>query len=134
MRFFPGRQYLARNGHIIERYHPLADGLGFFVSFAGQKYQVARPRFRDGQFDRAMAIWFDHDPGRSAAEAREHLLDDRQRVFSARIVRGQHHHIAALAGRLAHQRTLGAITIAAAAEHGDHPAARAEQQTRAPRR
>ncbi len=45
------------------------------------------------------------------------------RVFSSRIIRGKHHHVAARASRLAHQRTFASITIAAAAEHGDHPAA-----------
>jgi hypothetical protein len=59
--FFPGQQYLPRDGHIIERYHPVADGLGFFVSFAGQKYQVAGPCLGDGQFDGAMAIRLDDD-------------------------------------------------------------------------
>ena len=42
-----------------------------------------------------------------------------QRIFAARIVGGQHDEIAAASGRLAHQRTLGAVAIAAATEHCD---------------
>jgi hypothetical protein len=34
--YFPGQQYLLCDGHIIERYHPVANRLSFFVSFAGQ--------------------------------------------------------------------------------------------------
>ena len=43
-----------------------------------------------------------------------------QRIFAARIIGGQHHEIAASSRSLAHQRTLGAIAIAAAAENRDH--------------
>ena len=129
-----GPQYLPCDGHIIERYHPAADGLSFFVSFAGQKHQITLPRLSDGQFDGVMTIWLDDDRGRSVAQPGEHLVDDRQRVFSPRIIRGEDHHITARASRAAHQRTFAAITIAAAAEHGDHPAASLGSRTRAPRR
>ena len=42
-----------------------------------------------------------------------------QRIFAARIVGGEHDEIAAPPGGLAHQRTLGAVAVAAATEHSD---------------
>ena len=123
--FFPGQQYLPRDGHIIERYHPIGDGLSFFVSFAGQEHQVTRPRFGNGQGDGAVAIGLDEDFGWGLLEPRQHLFDDGQRVFSPRIIRSKYNHVAAFSSRLPHERALGTITIATAAEHGDDPAASA---------
>ena len=47
------------------------------------------------------------------------IVHDRQRIFRTRIVGSEHDEVAALPRRLAHQRTLGAIAIAAAAEKCD---------------
>ena len=67
-----GPQYLPCDGHIIERYHPFADGLSFFVSFAGQKHQVTRLCLSNGQFDGVTAIWFDdHRSPECSAQTRE---------------------------------------------------------------
>ena len=56
------------------------------------------------------------------AVARKHLIDDGARVFSTRIVRGEDDDLAPLRRGAAHERTLGAVTIPAAAEDGDHAA------------
>ena len=61
MASFP--QNLLCDGHIIERYHPFADSLCFFVSFAGEQYQVTRACLSNGQFDRVTTVWLD-DHGR----------------------------------------------------------------------
>ena len=45
---------------------------------------------------------------------------DRNGVLGARVVRGQHHDVGAPAGGLPHERALGGVTIAAAAEDHDH--------------
>ena len=51
------------------------------------------------------------------------LVDDRRRVLAARVVRGDDHDVAQPRRHHAHQRPLGAIAIAAAAEDGDEPPA-----------
>ena len=53
----------------------------------------------------------------SLLQPHQRVVDDRERILAARIVGGEHHEIAAPPRRFAHQRTLGAIAIAAAAEH-----------------
>ena len=50
------------------------------------------------------------------------IIDDGQRIFTARIVGSQHHEIAAPARGFAHQRTLGAIAVAAASENRNYSA------------
>ena len=52
------------------------------------------------------------------------LFDDAVRILAARVVRRHDDEVAQPAGDRAHQRTLRAIAIAAAAEHRDQPAAR----------
>ena len=47
------------------------------------------------------------------------VLDDRRRILGPRVVRGQDHQVAEARRHGAHQRTLGAVAIAAAAEHRD---------------
>jgi hypothetical protein len=53
-------------------------------------------------------------------QADESVVNNRQRIFAPGIVRSKHHKIAAAPGGFAHQRTLGAIAISAAAEQGEH--------------
>ena len=55
-------------------------------------------------------------------EAALDLFDDPERILRARVVGRQHDEIAQPRGDGAHQRPLGAIAIAAAAEDGDEPA------------
>src|SRR5947199_15146 len=47
-------------------------------------------------------------------------MDDLQWVLAAGIIGSKYHEVAALPCRSAHQRTLGAVTVAAAAKHGNH--------------
>ena len=54
-----------------------------------------------------------------AADAHQGIVHDGQRIFGARVVAGQHHEVAGFGGRLPHQRTLGAVAVAAAAEKRD---------------
>ena len=67
----------------------------------------------------ACAIGLDDVRHVDAADAHQGVVHDGQRIFGARIVAGQHHEVAGLGGRLSHQRTLGAVAIAAAAEKRD---------------
>ena len=56
---------------------------------------------------------------RVGRDAALNFLDDPHRILAARIVRGDHDEVAQPSGYGAHQRTLRAIAIAAAAEHRD---------------
>ena len=60
------------------------------------------------------------DELRRAVAARTHLLDDRQGVFAARVVRCQHRHVRETRGDRAHHGPLLPIPIAPAAEDEDH--------------
>ena len=48
------------------------------------------------------------------------IVDDGAWIFASGIVGSEHDEIATAAGRLAHQRTLGAVAITAATEYGYH--------------
>ena len=67
---------------------------------------------------------------RTAARAGENFAADGGGVFGARIVVGDIDDIGVARRDLAHQRTLAAIAIAAAAEHDDEPAPRERTQAR----
>ena len=54
--------------------------------------------------------------------ADDRVVNDQQRIFAARIVRSQHDDVARASGRLSHQRTLGAVPVAAATEQRDDAA------------
>ena len=58
----------------------------------------------------------------AALQSWQSIFDDGHGIFAARIVGSQHHEVTAAPGRLAHQRPLALIAIAAAAEERDHPA------------
>ena len=65
-------------------------------------------------------------PDRTARSPRlrhpaHHLVDDGGGVLDARVVGRDDHDVAQPAGHCAHERALGAIAIASASEHGDHP-------------
>ena len=80
-------------------------------------------RLGNRQFDRVTTVWFDDHVRRGPTQAGKHLVDNRHGILAPRIIRSKDNDVAACARRLAHQRTLGAITIAATAEHGNDPAA-----------
>src|SRR5205823_10172813 len=48
------------------------------------------------------------------------IMDDLERILAAGIIGSKHHKVAALPCRFPHQRTLGAVTVTAAAKHGNH--------------
>ena len=121
----PALQRLARHRHVVERQHAVADHLVLLVSLAGDQHEIAGPR----QLDRlARSPRADRRSSAAAGRCRgacrrvrpaANLLDDPDRILGARIVRRHDDQIAQPAGDGAHQRTLGPIAIAAAAEHRD---------------
>ena len=52
-------------------------------------------------------------------QSNDSIVHDGQRIFGTRVVGSKNDEVAALSRSLAHQRTLGAIAIAAAAKQRD---------------
>jgi hypothetical protein len=114
-------QHFAGHRPVVE-----SDGLVFqylirFVPFSGQNYNV--PSGRASLMARSMAVARSGSTSRGtsvhAANPDQRIVHDGQRIFRARVVAGQHDEIAILRRRLPHQRTLGAVAVAAASEQRD---------------
>ena len=114
------RKRLARHRDIVERMRTFARDLHLLVAFAREQHDVAGARFRDRQRNRFAAVDFHAVFHAGPLQAHQRVIDDGPRIFAARIVGSEHDEIAASPRRLAHQRTLGAIAIAAATEHRQH--------------
>src|ERR1035441_7459815 len=56
---------------------------------------------------------------RARAPQPQRVVHDGQRIFGARVVAGEDDEVAGFGGCLAHEGTLGAVAVAAAAEEGD---------------
>ena len=99
--------------------------LALLVALAGDQDGVARPGHGQGGPDGGPPVDLDQEPARpgAAGDALGHLVDDRLRVLGAGVVGGDHGHVGQPPGDLAHQRPLGPVAVAAAAEDHDHPAA-----------
>src|SRR5439155_2610227 len=107
--------------HIIKGDRTIPHHLHFFVALASDHHYVPRTGFMNresyGRFAIRLRLIF-----RSRALQSDHgIVDNCERIFAARVIGGQHHEITAPAGGLAHYWALGAIAIAAAAKHSDHP-------------
>src|SRR5439155_10995400 len=107
--------------YIIKGDRTIPHHLHFFVALASYHHYVPRTGFMNresyGRFAIRLRLIF-----RSRALQSDHgIVDNCERIFAARVIGGQHHEITAPAGGLAHYWALGAIAIAAAAKHSDHP-------------
>ena len=74
---------------------------------------------RDRSGDRAPPIRVDLDVHPCSLE---HVLDDRERLLGARVVRGHDRDVRELGGDLSHERSLAAVAVAACAEDDDDAA------------
>ena len=81
-------------------------------------------RFANRQRDRLAPVGFQRIARAAALQAGQRVVHDVEGILAARIVAGQDHEIAAVHRRLAHQRTLAAIAVAAAAEDRDDASVR----------
>lgn len=102
--------------------HPLiADDLKRLVALAEQEHGVTLARCFERDLDGLGPIELHDDAlpfGRHVgADAGQHLVHDGPRIFRTRVVRGHDDAVREAERRLQHQRSLPAITIAAAAEH-----------------
>src|SRR5215208_1789615 len=82
-------------------------------------------RHGQGGPDGGPAVDLDQEPARPGAAGHPlgDLGDDRLRDLGAGVVGGDHGHVGQPPGDLAHERPLGPVAVAAAAEDHDHPAA-----------
>ena len=112
---------LAGDGAVVEVEHLVADGLGAFVTLAGDQHDVAGSRRTKGDLYGLPAIWFDHNAATVVGgDPLQSGIDDRQRVLGAWVVGGDDDVIGQPRGHGTHQRPLLAIAITAAAEHHVH--------------
>ena len=92
------------------------------MALAGNQYHVAGHGLNQGQPDGFFSLRLNFIARAGLSEAGQRIVNNLQRLFTARIVRSKDNEIASLACRLSHQRGLGSITITAAAKHRNHPA------------
>ena len=113
---FPG------NFDVVKGNSAFAAHLDFFVALSSNEDDVSGLSFADGQSDGGVAIGLHGVLRAGALQANHRVIDDSQRVFTARVVGGEDHKIAASSCGFAHQGTLSPVTIAAAAEERDNAA------------
>src|SRR5262245_5950830 len=120
------RQDPPRDLAVVERQHVGAHDLIGLVTLPGDDHRVAGLGPAERGTDRARAIGLGREAARlstGAARADHDLVDDRLRPLRARVVGGHPHLIAEPRRDLAHDRPLGAVAVAAAAEDdGESPA------------
>ncbi len=112
-------QDAARHFAVIEINGAVPQHLVGLVALAGQQHDVAGPRLVESALDRNRAVGLNQVLRIGLLQAHHRIVDSPQRVFTARVVAGEHDNIARAPGRLAHQRALGAVAVAATAKQGD---------------
>src|ERR1700745_129325 len=93
--------------------------LNFLVPFPGKQNNVAGSCLMNCQPNGSLAVGFYPVFHPCALQSREGIVKDRHRVFAAGVSRSQHAELVPLPRRFAHERALGAVTVAAAAEQGE---------------
>ncbi len=94
--------------------------LHFLVTLAGNQHNISRIRFADSQRNSGFAVRLGLVFCARALQSDHGVIDDGKWIFTAWVVRGQDYEIAAPSGGFPHQRTLGAVPIAATAENSDY--------------
>ncbi len=101
----------------------IGEGLALLVPLAGDHDDVAVGCVPDGGADGRAPIGLHLDLGATPG-AGEDLLDDGLRILRARVVGGYDEHVRQLPGGPSHERALGAVAVAAAAEDAHEPTLR----------
>src|SRR5579872_1452716 len=104
----------ARLLDIVERRRSASCDLHLLVSFARDQDNIPGAGLVNRQCDGLMAVRLQRVARAGALQSGKRVVDDDERIFTAGIIAGQDHEVAAAAGGLAHQRTLAAVAIAAA--------------------
>src|SRR5260221_585010 len=105
-----------RHFTVVKMYDAILQNLIRFVPFSSENYDVARLRFMQSGANGLLAVRLDNMRRVIAPQPNQSVVHDGDWIFRAGIVGRQHHKVAGLARRHAHQWPLGAITVAAAAE------------------
>src|SRR5579862_4150520 len=108
--------------HIVKRKLSRSCNLNFFVSLTREQNDVSSPRFAYSNIYRSPPIRFDFVSHPRFLQTHECVVNDAKRIFTAWIVGSKHRKIAASPCGFSHERTLGTVPIAAAAEKRNHPA------------
>ncbi len=111
---------LGGDGAVVEGADVGAHDLGRLVALAGQDDDVAGLRRLQGQGDGGPAVGLD-DERLGPAHAGPDLLGDGRGVLAAGVVGGEDGEVGHPGGDLAHQRALGPVPVATAAEDDQHP-------------
>src|SRR5581483_46495 len=98
------------------------DDHGALVAFAGDQDDVAGAGLGEGQRHGGAAVHFDDVV--AAVRAGFNLGDDLARVLGVRVFVGQDEEVGQAGSGRAHDRALGAIALAGAAENNEQPTAR----------
>ncbi len=118
----PSAPSSSRATAVVERQRAPAESLARLVTLARDHHDVAGHGGAERDPDGGAAVELDGDLAVAAHERGEHRVGDGLRILVARVVGGQHHDVGAAGRGRAHERPLGGVALAAAAEHEDHPA------------
>ncbi len=89
------------------------------MALARQQHDVSRARFVKRHSQRRLAVLLDPVVPVYLLQSHDHVVDDAQGIFRARIVARQNHQVAQRPRRLAHQRTCRAVPLSAGAKKRD---------------
>src|SRR5579862_3426697 len=112
-------QNLSRLLAIVKLKRAIAQNLRVLVAFACQQHDVSRARFVKRHSQRRLTILLDSVVPVHLLQSHNHVVDDAQRVFRARIVARQNHQVAQRSRCLAHQRTGRTIPLSPGAKERD---------------
>ena len=110
------------HSHIIEWNRTIAQNLHLFMPLTRQQDNVAGTRRTNRNLNRSRAIFF-YDAGcTSHIHPCQSLFNNRHRFFTARVIAGQHHQIAALPSRTPHFLPFRPVPVTAAPKKRNHTA------------
>ena len=113
-------QLLGDDDAVVELDRAVPDLLDRLVALSGDDDDVSFESRAERGRDGLAAVRLD-DKARGAVASGAHLLDDRDGVLAAGIVRGEHRDVREAGGDRAHQGSFCPVPVPAAPEDDDHP-------------
>src|SRR3984957_7757384 len=112
-------QNLSRLLAIVKLKRAIAQNLRVLVALAREQHDVSRARFVKRHSQRRLAILLDPVAPVYLLQSHDHVVDDTQWIFRARIVTRQDHQVAQRPCRLPHQRTGRTVPLSSRAKKRD---------------